>query len=42
MSGNDVIVKAQCNKDNDVTTCIASPQTVVPQNVRQICSTPTC
>lgn len=43
MSGNDVAIKdLQCTTASDVTTCTSSPQTVEPQNVRQICGTPTC
>ncbi|KAF2035158.1 hypersensitive response inducing protein 1 [Setomelanomma holmii] len=45
MSGNDVTVgPLDCiDVGNGQRTCLlAAPQTIVPQNVRQICNTPTC
>ncbi|KAL5119431.1 hypothetical protein ACEQ8H_002700 [Pleosporales sp. CAS-2024a] len=42
MSGTDVAVNLNtCTTTNNVTVC-KDPQEFVPQNVRQICSTPTC
>jgi hypothetical protein len=43
MSGNDVtIANLVCDTQDGVRTCKAgAPQSIVPQNVRRICNTPT-
>jgi hypothetical protein len=43
MSGNDVTVgPLECDASGDTKKCTAGPQTIVPQNVRQICNAPSC
>jgi hypothetical protein len=43
MSGNDVtIAPLNCNDADGKHTCSGGPQTIIPQNVRQICNSPRC
>ncbi|CAO2652776.1 Nn.00g021870.m01.CDS01 [Neocucurbitaria sp. VM-36] len=43
MSGNAIKVEPlNCNESDGTRTCSGGPQTFAPQNVRKICSTPTC
>jgi len=43
MSGNAVkLDPLSCHTEADKRVCTGGPQTFAPQNVRKICSTPTC
>ncbi|EUC44003.1 hypothetical protein COCMIDRAFT_99385 [Bipolaris oryzae ATCC 44560] len=43
LSGTPVrIDPLTCHTEGDERTCIGGPLTIAPQNVRRICSTPTC
>ncbi|KAF2125146.1 hypothetical protein P153DRAFT_370464 [Dothidotthia symphoricarpi CBS 119687] len=42
MSGNAVRINLSCTENQGTRTCSGQTLTFAPQNVRQICSTPTC